>query len=416
LSKKIIFSHPTGNANVRAILNGIHQAGWLSNFHTSIASYPNNIWHELSKMNLFREFNRRSFNNELQTFTSMHPCKELGRIIAVKTGMSNLTKHESGYFSIDKLYQYIDKKVAYSIKVNNDINAVYAYEDGALASFRAAKKLGIKCIYDLPIAYWETMRKLMIEEADRLPNWSMTLKGGILDSEKKLARKTEELELADLVVSPSSFVKNSLPQWASKKNLIISPFGSPTSDGNFNIPVESDNTIANKKLRVLFVGSMGQRKGLADLFAAINFLNNPNIELVVMGSLQEPLSFYKMECKYFVYEPGRTHQEVLKLMRSCNVFCLPSIVEGRALVMQEAMSQGLPLIITPNTGGEDLIIEGKTGFLVPIRSPEIIAEKLQRFLDNKSSIPEMAIHAMEHARNYTWEKYSNTIIHAINES
>jgi glycosyltransferase involved in cell wall biosynthesis len=414
----ILLSHPTGNANVKAIAACLESNGILYEFNTSIASFPNNIWYRLGGIKGLSDFRRRSYSALLQPFTICHPYRELGRVFANKFGYNSLIKHETGIFSIDKIYNNFDKMVSKRLcnaKVNG-ISTVYAYEDGALASFRVAKKLGIKCIYDLPIAYWETMRKLMIEEAERLPNWAITLKGGILDSEKKLARKTEELELADLVVTPSSFVKNSLPQWASKKKLIISPFGSPTSDGYFNIPLESGKSIANKKLRVLFVGSMGQRKGLADLFAAINLLNNPNIELVVMGSLLEPLSFYKTECKYFIYEPGRSHLEVLKLMRSCNVFCLPSIVEGRALVMQEAMSQGLPLIITPNTGGEDLIIEGKTGFLVPIRSPEIIAEKLQWFLDNKFVIPEMGIHAMEHAKNYSWEKYSNTIIHALNES
>jgi len=410
---KVVFNHPTGNANVKAILQGLFKAGYLSSFHTSIATYPSNIFGNFSKHKVFSEFKRRQFMSDMQTITIMYPFIELGRIVSLKTGLKFLTKHETGFFSIDRAYQYIDRKVANYIRDHKSIHAVYAYEDGALETFKIAKNMGIKCIYDLPIAYWETSRKLMMEEAERLPNWANTLKGGILDSEKKLARKSEELELADMVVTPGSFVKNSLPQWASKKNIIVSPFGSPINNCNINILVESSEKIANKKLRILFVGSMGQRKGLADLFTAINLLNNPNIELVVMGSLQESLNFYKTECKYFLYEPGRSHQDVLELMRSCDVFCLPSIVEGRALVMQEAMSQGLPLIITPNTGGEDLIIEGKTGFLIPIRSPEIIAEKLQWFLDNKTSIPEMAIHAMEHAKNYTWEKYSDTIINAI---
>jgi glycosyltransferase involved in cell wall biosynthesis len=102
-------------------------------------------------------------------------------------------------------------------------------------------------------------------------------------------------------------------------------------------------------------------------------------------------------------------------MRSCDVFCLPSIVEGRALVMQEAMSQGLPIIITPNTGGEDLIIEGVTGFLVPIRSPEAIANKLSWFLENRNKIKEMGRSAQEHAANYTWDAYGSNIVKKLLE-
>src|SRR5690606_32851650 len=121
--------------------------------------------------------------------------------------------------------------------------------------------------------------------------------------------------------------------------------------------------------RILFVGSMGQRKGLGDLFAAMRHFSPKEVELVVMGSLLAPMEFYKEQLPHFRYEGGRPNEQVLTLMRSCDVFCLPSIVVGRALVMQEAMSQGLPIIITPNTGGEDLVCEagqirrGETGKL-----------------------------------------------------
>jgi glycosyltransferase involved in cell wall biosynthesis len=102
-------------------------------------------------------------------------------------------------------------------------------------------------------------------------------------------------------------------------------------------------------------------------------------------------------------------------MRTCDVFCLPSIVEGRALVMQEAMSQGLPLLITPNTGGEDLVEEGRTGFLVPIRSPEAIAEKLTWFLNNRAAIPEMGYLAQQQAARYTWESYGTQVFTGLTE-
>ncbi|MDB5011330.1 MAG: group 1 glycosyl transferase, partial [Mucilaginibacter sp.] len=169
----------------------------------------------------------------------------------------------------------------------------------------------------------------------------------------------------------------------------------------------------NSKLRVLFAGSLSQRKGLGDLFSAIRLLNNPQIELVVMGSLMAPMEFYRKQLPGFTYMPNRPHEEVLALMRSCDVLCLPSIVEGRALVMQEAMSQGLPLIITHNTGGEDLIKEGYTGFLVPIRSSDAIAEKLNWFLENRSSISSMGRRAQNHAAKYTWEGYGSKIVSAL---
>ena len=62
-----------------------------------------------------------------------------------------------------------------------------------------------------------------------------------------------------------------------------------------------------------------------------------------------------------------------------DVLILPSIIEGRALVQQEALACGLPIIVTPNAGGEDLIETGVTGHLIPIRSPEKIREKIEWF-------------------------------------
>jgi glycosyltransferase involved in cell wall biosynthesis len=100
-------------------------------------------------------------------------------------------------------------------------------------------------------------------------------------------------------------------------------------------------------------------------------------------------------------------------MRTCDVFVLPSIVEGRALVQQEAMACGLPLIVTKNAGADDLIDEGKTGFLVPIRSPKAIAEKIDWFVRNRSAIDGMRIAARRRASELTWFGYGEKVLAAI---
>ena len=81
--------------------------------------------------------------------------------------------------------------------------------------------------------------------------------------------------------------------------------------------------------------------------------------------------------------------------------------------MQEAMSCGLPLIITPNSGGEDLIDEGKTGFLVPIRSPEKIAEKIAWFADHREIIGEMNGLVRRKAAQITWHNYCQKILNVF---
>jgi len=89
---------------------------------------------------------------------------------------------------------------------------------------------------------------------------------------------------------------------------------------------------------------------------------------------------------------------------------LPSIVEGRALVQQEALSCGLPIIVTPNAGGQDLVEEGITGHLVPIRSPEKIAEAILTMIENRNQKEEIRKLCQKKAIQYTWENYAQNII------
>jgi len=414
---KILVSHPHGNRNVRSIVKGFDERGLLAEFDTTLAIDPDAIWLKVLPAGIRQEMLRRTFPLDENKIVG-HPMRELVRMVSPRVGMKNLVTHETGWASVDGVYKDFDASVSKrlsGILGKKSLNAVYAYEDGALETFTRAKQLGLKCIYDLPIAYWETGRRLMMEDAERLPKWAVTLGGGIKDSQQKLDRKTKELELADMVVGPGSFVMDSLPLWAKDKRIVMSPFGSPVATGQNDNQNMTASELKNKPLRILFVGSMGQRKGLGDLFDAVKLLSSKEVELVVMGSMLAPIEFYKKELPNFTYEPGRSHDQVLALMRSCDVFCLPSIVEGRALVMQEAMSQQLPLIITPNTGGADLIIEGKTGFLVPIKSPEAIAEKINWFLEHRTELPKMGLLSQQHATTYTWDNYGNTVVDAVVE-
>ena len=408
----LLLSHPAGNQNVRAMLDALQAAGMLGRFATTVAADEHSPLLKLIPAGARREWLRRRFDVPRDKVLH-HPWRELSRVACSALGLRSALRHEQGFASTDAIIRDFDRFVAHALprRVSRDsLHAVYAYEDGALDTFRAARTLGLKRVYDLPIAYWELGRRLQQEEAERLPAWAPTLGGGLLDSPAKLERKTQELELADLVVVASHFVRDSLPASAAQKAIVMSPFGSPPVwTGGW-----SDAALdPGRPMRVLFAGSMGQRKGLGDLLQAMRLLGGENIELVVMGSPMADLDFYRREYAGFTHEKGRPHAEVLALMRSCDVFCLPSIVEGRALVMQEAMSQGLPVVITPNTGGADLVVEGETGFLVPIRSPEQIAARLAWLNQHRPELVAMKDKAAQHAAGYSWQRYGEVVVDAI---
>lgn len=404
----ILLTHPTGNSFVRALLRGFERSGLDYSFYTTLAFDQASWWAHWMPSRARTEMGRRRFDIP-GSRCYRRPGRELGRLLLSRCPGRPWVGHETGPFSVDAVYQDLDQYVAGELdQSGGQIRAVYAYEDGAHETFAAARLLGMKCCYELPIAYWETSRRLLQEETQRWPEWEPTLLG-TRDSEEKLQRKTEELHWADLVVCPSSFVRESLPEEIRRtKRCLVAEFGSPVVSRERRERAEQTGP-----LRVLFAGSMTQRKGLADLFAAMELLRRSDVELVVMGSLLLPLEFYRKHCAHFSYEPTRSHDGVLALMRTCDVLVLPSIVEGRALVQQEAMSCGLPIIATRNAGGEDLIETGKTGFLIPIRAPAEIAAKIAWFADHRSELAEMRSYVREKALGLTWQRYADKIIAAL---
>lgn len=402
-----LLAHPTGNNFVREAALGLKENGLLHELHLSIAACKGNCFEKLAALPGASEIVRRTYPESLASHLRLHPMREIVRLTAGRLGAGFLLKHEQGWASLDACYHYFDHKVAQRIQRDSQATCVYSYEDGALNTFKAAQARGLKRIYDLPIAYWRTSHKLLAEEAERLPAWSATLTG-IHDSKEKRARKDEELSLADAIVVPSQFVLNSLPnEVQSAKRVFVIPFGSPPIK-----PVARSRN-STGKLRVLFAGSMSQRKGLGDLMAAIRLLDPDKVELHVMGSPLAPMEFYQRECPGFIYHTTRPHDQVLALMQSCDVLALPSIVEGRALVQQEALACGLPIIVTANAGAEDLVEDQQAGFLVPIRSPEALAQRLEQMANDRDLLAQMQKAAPHKARQVTWQSYRHGIAEVV---
>lgn len=408
----ILFSHPTGSTMSRQSLRAIFEASLLFGYWTTLGVSKHSMLYQLPlPQGIHNEIKKRAYSMP-QEYMHTAGGRELMRLMLQKLRFHYWIRHEKGFFSTDAIFQAHDRRVASAIaKVRNKLlKAVYGYEDSCEKTFEAAREKGLHCIYELPIAYWETSTRLLKEEAQRYPQWDSTLLGN-RDSEAKNERKIKELMLADTIFYPSLFVKNSIPaELLGSKNCVLTPYGAPFVNVS---EVHKKHLVKNNKLKVLFVGTLTQRKGLADIFEAFKILKRTDIELTLLGHPIKPLSFYKSQGVPFTYKPPRHRKEVFKVMKDCDVFLFPSIVEGRANVQLEALACGLPLIVTPNAGGEDLVIEGKTGFLVPIRSPQSIAEKLNWMADHKDLLPGMSEAAKEKANAVSWRVYRQRITKAV---
>ena len=95
------------------------------------------------------------------------------------------------------------------------------------------------------------------------------------------------------------------------------------------------------------------------------------------------------------------------------VFVLPSLSEGFAQVSLEAMSCGLPVICTTNSGCNDAIKDFKTGFVIEPSNREQLKEKIDWFIQNRSCIETMGKNARLVSLNYTWERYSERLTNTV---
>jgi glycosyltransferase involved in cell wall biosynthesis len=103
---------------------------------------------------------------------------------------------------------------------------------------------------------------------------------------------------------------------------------------------------------------------------------------------------------------GQTPREaLLREMSEADVFVFPSLFEGFALVILEAMAAGLPVITTPNTAGPDLIEDGKEGLIVPAGDVRALQTAMESLLNDPERARAMGCAAHEKAKEYTWERY-----------
>ena len=86
------------------------------------------------------------------------------------------------------------------------------------------------------------------------------------------------------------------------------------------------------------------------------------------------------------------------------------------MVQAQAMACGLPLICTTNTGGEDLISDGKEGFVIPARNISKLKEKLLWCYQNQSDCRDMGNKAFEKIRGgHQWDNYGQSLVSQLEQ-
>lgn len=261
-----------------------------------------------------------------------------------------------------------------------------------------AKSQGSLILGEPVNAHPEYAQAIMAEEYDRLG-----LKQE-LSLSKQYQRLVAEVATCDRLIAPSGFVKQSYVARGFNPDLIhVIPYGVDLS--NFYPAATSQRT--DSTFRVICVAQISARKGHIYLLEAWKQLKLTDSELILIGGLYDEMkSTLEKFSGLFTYIPSVPNVELRHYFNRADVFVLPSVEDGFAVVCTEAMACGLPVITTVNTGASEILDHGKDGFVVPIRSPDAIAQYLQLLYNDKNLRLSMSEAALQKSRSQLdWQQY-----------
>lgn len=408
---RISLVHPIANPNSRQATLALWEANLLHEVITTIAYNPNA---SSRYINLLPKAVRNTFVNELGRRTWLtpagfpmqtHPWQEIMRVALMRTGLNR----RLGFDYLGLINWVCASLDLHAAKHHlHGLDAVYAYEDAAIATFCEAKQRGILCLYELPILFHRMSRSIQAQEAERFPDLALALQA-VQEPIWRLERKEQEVQLADHIFVASSITKKSLLDVGVKSEKIsVIPYGAPID--YFHPQPKTD-----KLFRALFVGSVCPRKGVHYLLQAWKELQLSDSELLLVGSNGFPEGWLDRYKDVFRYIPSVPHASLNEYYSSANVLVFPSLVEGFGLVLLEAMACGIPVITTPNTAGSDILTDGVEGFIVPIRDVEALKEKLEWCYSHPQELASMGQAARRRAEQLTWELYRHKLASRVQE-
>lgn len=270
---------------------------------------------------------------------------------------------------------------------------VHGFEGGALATFRSARAADSRVVLDVPGAH-EYAQAVLAEEGARVAPVALT------------RRVHAERELADLLLAPSEFVRACLVEnGVAPERIALVPYGVDIE--RFAPAGERDDGV----FRVLFVGFVSHRKGFRYLLEAWRRLALPRAELVVVGGADGYGRSLLARCPSCTWLGNVPRSAVHECFARSDVFVLPSLCEGSALVTYEAMASAIPVVTTPNSGS--VVRDGTDGLLVPPRDVDGLCEAIEHLYRHPGPRREMGAQARAHVESsYTWAHYADRLIAA----
>lgn len=280
-----------------------------------------------------------------------------------------------------------------------DCDVFVGLSSSALQTGRRAKARGARYVCDRGSTHIRAQDQLLRDEHER---WGLTYDP--IDP-RIVALEEAEYSEADAITIPSSFnLRSFIEQGVPASKLKVIPYGVNLTR------FQPAGQPAPDRFDIIFVGGASLRKGVPDLVAAFRQVHHPRKSLSFVGAF--PDEFVEQLRRMGLWSDdfkrlGHVPQEELKgIMSRAHAMVLPSIEEGLAMVQAQAMACACPVIATVNTGCENLYTDGQEGFIVPIRAPQVLAQKLQHLADHPQERETMGQKALQRVKQAGgWAQY-----------
>lgn len=245
--------------------------------------------------------------------------------------------------------------------------------------------------------------ELMQREAER---WELPdRRAGLLPRERQIL---EEVAQADVLLAPSRVVAESYRARGVAKRALVLPYSANISRFS-HVPRASE---PGAPLRIICVGRLGLRKGQLYLLEALAKLGLSDIELTLVGSVEpQTKPHFADRAALFRHIERVPSADMPDLLRRHDVAVMPSIEEGLAVSICEAMACGLGVIASEESGAGELIRDGANGLLVKAGDSEGLARailRLYRDRDEMRAIGEAAAAATRSQIN--WQRYAAELV------
>jgi glycosyltransferase involved in cell wall biosynthesis len=335
--------------------------------------------------------------DKVQTFPWIHTPEYLASRAPV-----DLTwlRDPLGYANALAFDRWTERRLEAELRRSRRPDALIGISGSSLRAGALIQRNGGIFICDRGSTHQRYQEQLLAEEFRR---WGIS---GSPSDERDTVREEAIYAQADAITVPSSvaarsFVELGVP--AAKLHVIpygvrleaFQPAPQPPSDTEFNL---------------LFAGAVGLRKGVPYLLEAFAALRHPRKRLRLVGSIQPDIKpiLARLPQQHVEFLGSLPQAELAALMARSHALVLPSIEEGLALVQAQAMACGCPVIASTHTGAEDLFTDGVEGFIVPIRNPAALADRMQRLADDPALQRSMRERSLEQVRGLGgWTAYGD---------